>query len=149
MNRDNIRKWVDALRSGDYGQGRHALASGGRYCCLGVACDLAVKDGLPIDVTERMGSDTLTQRIWFDDADAILPPSVRQWLGIDECDPKGIYNGEQHKLSMLNDDGGFNFDDIADIIERTYLADDDETRANNFVSRVRATQEAINAGGEQ
>ena len=35
------KKWVEALRSGKYEQGRTYLRSmENRYCCLGVACDL-------------------------------------------------------------------------------------------------------------
>lgn len=37
----NQRKWVEALRSGDYQQGRFDLrTSDNCYCCLGVACNL-------------------------------------------------------------------------------------------------------------
>jgi len=31
------RKWVKALRSGDYEQGKGWLLDDGKYCCLGVA----------------------------------------------------------------------------------------------------------------
>lgn len=34
------RKWVQALRSGEYEQGVGALKSGGKFCCLGVACEI-------------------------------------------------------------------------------------------------------------
>lgn len=42
---DNILKWIDALESGKYEQGKGQLVSGceTKYCCLGVAntvCDL-------------------------------------------------------------------------------------------------------------
>lgn len=40
-------KWVAALRSGKYNQGKHELYSGedeNSYCCLGVACRVA---GIP------------------------------------------------------------------------------------------------------
>lgn len=43
------RKWLKALRSGEYQQGMRRLASvNGQttYCCLGVLCDLAVKAGV-------------------------------------------------------------------------------------------------------
>lgn len=39
-------KWVAALRSGKYEQGRQRLRNGDSYCCLGVLCEVA---GLPID----------------------------------------------------------------------------------------------------
>lgn len=34
------RLWVEALRSGEYEQGRTWLRENDRYCCLGVACEL-------------------------------------------------------------------------------------------------------------
>lgn len=39
-------KWVEALRSGRYAQGRQRLRNGDNYCCLGVLCEVA---GLEID----------------------------------------------------------------------------------------------------
>src|SRR3954466_4218538 len=43
-------KWVAALRSGEYKQGRSYLHSQNpdgedRFCCLGVLCELAVQEG--------------------------------------------------------------------------------------------------------
>lgn len=43
MNPEIKAKWVAALRSGDYEQGRGYLHRGG-FCCLGVACDLFIKE---------------------------------------------------------------------------------------------------------
>lgn len=37
-------KWVEALRSGKYEQGKYYLSKGGKFCCLGVLCDVR---GLP------------------------------------------------------------------------------------------------------
>jgi hypothetical protein len=36
MNPELKKKWVKALRSGEYKQGRGYLANKGKYCCLGV-----------------------------------------------------------------------------------------------------------------
>lgn len=44
-------KWLAALRSGNYTQGQNALIrikeSTREYCCLGVLCDVLVKDNYP------------------------------------------------------------------------------------------------------
>ena len=40
-NKENIRKWVEALRSGDFPQTTSTLADSDGYCCLGVACDIS------------------------------------------------------------------------------------------------------------
>lgn len=45
MNKRNIKIWTDALRSGEYRQGKYALQQGDenpRFCCLGVAADVLV-----------------------------------------------------------------------------------------------------------
>jgi hypothetical protein len=34
------KKWVAALRSGEYKQGRRYLKRDGKYCCLGVLCEI-------------------------------------------------------------------------------------------------------------
>lgn len=34
-------KWLSALRSGKYKQGKKTLNCGGKMCCLGVLCDVA------------------------------------------------------------------------------------------------------------
>lgn len=36
-------KWVEALRSGEYEQGKHNFELGGKFCCLGVLCKVAGK----------------------------------------------------------------------------------------------------------
>lgn len=121
MNARNIKKWVAALRSGEFQQGRNFLSQEGKFCCLGVACVLAKRDGLPVEVKYCSCSGCDGKAVVYDGDTAILPPSVRDWLGLDERDPHATYAGESYKLSRLNDDGGFNFADIADIIERSYL----------------------------
>jgi hypothetical protein len=51
MNPEVKSMWVEALRSNDYLQGRGALNRNGLFCCLGVLCDVALKNGidLPVD----------------------------------------------------------------------------------------------------
>jgi hypothetical protein len=34
------KKWIEALRSGKYKQGREYLKKDGFHCCLGVACEI-------------------------------------------------------------------------------------------------------------
>ena len=38
------QKWINALRSGEYEQGRKSLRDRNKYCCLGVLCDLHAKE---------------------------------------------------------------------------------------------------------
>ena len=40
MDTELKKKWVAALRSGQYQQGKGYLKKDGRYCCLGVLCSV-------------------------------------------------------------------------------------------------------------
>lgn len=122
MNADVKRRWVAALRSGDYVQGRGALRrpptplQSTEYCCLGVLCELAVADG----VTTRVDGNYNTT--WYgDDGDrsaTSLPVGVRDWAELGHCDPAvGSFDGDDvHRLSALND-AGRSFTEIAQLIE--------------------------------
>lgn len=100
MLNDNAKKWVAALRSGKYKQGYGCLREGGRFCCLGVACDI-------------FDSDEWQSANFFMDEDLILPTAVRDWLGLQ--DVEGTH-GSGDTLTYINDSGK-NFSEIADIIE--------------------------------
>ena len=45
MNADTKIKWLEALRSGKYQQGKGNLRNGDSYCCLGVLCDAVAPSG--------------------------------------------------------------------------------------------------------
>ena len=42
---EKAREWVAALRSGKYKQGKGALSTEDRFCCLGVACEISKLTG--------------------------------------------------------------------------------------------------------
>lgn len=43
MKSELKKTWIEALRSGKYEQGTHNLKRNGKYCCLGVLCEIAGK----------------------------------------------------------------------------------------------------------
>lgn len=107
-NKANLRRWVKALRSGQYEQGKSYMRTENKYCCLGVAMDLAIANG--VVCTPDWGKT------------ANVPPAVNKWFGLDDYDlnrevelPSGAVNSPAN----LND-GGTSFNEIADAIERTY-----------------------------
>lgn len=102
--------WVEALRSGEYKQGKRYLANDGKYCCLGVACELAIKDGVPIERGEESG------RAFYAGDDATLAFPIREWLGLDTSEGGYRRNGHDTSLAKRNDDGA-TFEQIATIIE--------------------------------
>lgn len=109
MLNENAKAWVAALRSGKYKQGRgHLKTTAELYCCLGVACDVAIQAGLPLVVGhgERL--------ISFDAESTVLPTAVQTWLGLQTSDggARGLV-----ALVTYNDQVGWSFAEIADYIE--------------------------------
>lgn len=130
---DRIRLWTDALRSGKYAQARRVLCDGEKYCCLGVACQVAYENGLNIT---RVASDypymvnggkpETVQAIRYAREVSYLPIEVADWYGLDSRNPWVEYQGTQYTLIQLNDDGAFGFPEIADMIDARYPAVDSE-----------------------
>lgn len=103
MNTELLKRWVAALRSGEYEQGRGALkvtdADTGitKYCCLGVL-----------------------QHI-----EPSIPPNMG---GLNHHDFIKAIDGfiSQYDLVKMNDCGK-TFPEIADYIERKYIINEDKT----------------------
>jgi hypothetical protein len=123
-------EWVKALRSGEYEQGRGKLQSDGKFCCLGVLCELSPV----VHGTYNFSHAIVEYRSELSgDRDENYPPQAA-WVwagwtnqnpfvetGPGQC-PDGSarpYYGEDgrigHYLSNLNDHG-FTFAQIADVI---------------------------------
>lgn len=110
------KKWLDALRSGQYLQCERRLTDGERFCCLGVLTNLyALETG---QMWEREGTD-----IVFEKAATALPREVLVWAGLTssnpdsglECHAGGKYRGRS--LAEWNDSGIADFQKIAELIE--------------------------------
>lgn len=117
-------KWVTALRSKEYTQGQKVLhnVDEGTYCCLGVLCELAVKDGLDVTVNDSLAEDydnIDTVVTYYDESNVVLPLSVLEWAGMKS--DVGVFTdkGGTHMLTALNDDGK-DFDYIANVIEEYF-----------------------------
>lgn len=112
MRQDIKDRWVAALRSGEYQQGRNFLRrDNDTYCCLGVLCDL-LKADLKIDWKNRE-----FENFSFANRDVFLPGSVSSLAGLESNDPMVTVDGKQRRLSELNDKG-YSFPQIADLIEQ-------------------------------
>ena len=101
------KRWVDALRSGQYKQGQNRLKSGDRFCCLGVLCDLS-----RIDLGENWDNEDN-----FNFKSGELPQNVMEWAGL--SDARGLYSFTSPSLTELNDTG-VSFVEIAGIIEKEF-----------------------------
>ena len=113
---DNAKKWVAALHSGQFKQTKSCLSSEGRYCCLGVACEVYIADG---HVLEKSKEEGLCK---YGGERYVLPPIVQHWLRL--RNDNGSTNaalvrsdgGFSYGLSSANDRGA-TFTEIADFIE--------------------------------
>lgn len=112
-------KWLYALRSEEYKQGKGFLRTGDEYCCLGVLCDLYQKEtgnGFWSGTPEGLHYFVIGE----EDTHRLPPAEVVDWSGMNDSNPV-VYatpGGRYHcnGLGGVND-GGFSFLQIADIIE--------------------------------
>ena len=102
------KRWLEALRSGEYEQGKDVLRRNDSFCCLGVLCDIFAKEGC----SKWDEPDDKGVRHIENDKGA-LPLCVVLWSGIKDGNP--FIDG--YSLSAWND-GGKSFKEIADIIEK-------------------------------
>lgn len=118
MNAKVKRRWIKALRGGKYQQGKHALRTNGKFCCLGVLCDL--------HATETGGTweplSHTSQRVYLGEEN-VLPGEVVEWAGLteDELTDPGNPKLGNHRNSagaVSINDRGETFEYIANRIEK-------------------------------
>lgn len=119
MKKEIADKWVAALRSGKYKQGKtwlHDLKQD-THCCLGVLCRLAIEDGVDISISESKDGNSTE----FDRNDTGLPDAVKKYSGVKFQD--GLLQEDSISLVAMNDGFGIkshSFDEIADFIEENW-----------------------------
>lgn len=113
-------RWTAALRSGEYGQARHALYDGEGYCCLGVLCELArlADVNVPLEYEECEDEDEEVSGEWrYDGHMEYLPELVKEWAGLKDCNPLVRTGSGRPALARLNDQLEWSFAQIADAID--------------------------------
>jgi hypothetical protein len=162
VNKQRLLKGVEALESGQYAQtkGKLCRVSGDdenrqeAYCCLGVLCEVAIKDGL--NLTVAYDGDTKV----YNNDESVLPYVVQQYYGLELDNPALDFGGKEaletgeldyylarqygsstrgkqemgkliddapkFKMSAatLNDQADWNFAQIAKAFRRTYQLDE-------------------------
>lgn len=138
----NRKKWVDALRSGKFKQGRKTLNQANKFCCQGVACEL-FKD----DVNGEWGKNPLlSHHLAYHNVkffkmpdehhaayDGIWPDEIADLLGISETDADQLVAmndgaGAPHLIDSYMSGHVYTsakpatFEEIADAIELLTLA---------------------------
>ncbi len=106
-----IRKeWVKALRSGDYEQGEGQLVRDGKYCCLGVLCEIiGMKQSKHI-------IDGHKDFIYYGTEYQLAPPKAMHAVGLN--DHHGSFSSSSDSIALTEaNDAGESFEFIANIIE--------------------------------
>ena len=117
MKKTVMKKWVKALRSGKFKQGKKQLKQTNpqgkvNHCCLGVLCELyndeiTKNKKKPLDFSDEL----------------VLPRQVMNWSGL--CTEEGEFEislttkSSPVSLSEMNDDGK-RFTTIANFIEKNW-----------------------------
>ena len=125
MNQEVKEKWVAALRSGEYKQTKQTLHDKNGFCCLGVLCDLYLKEN-DLDWQEHNYDPKVL--VCFDREDT-LPDEVADWADIPtnpyvnvpgylECVALAALNdGSDYETPITRDIKPRDFNQIADLIE--------------------------------
>ena len=112
MRKEIAELWADALRSGKYRQTTEQLRDVDGYCCLGVLCDLH---------REQTGQGSWSDDGYYntgDDTDGVIPtPAVAEWAGLIDRSPSVESDLGYDPLTALNDDEGYGFLELADLIQ--------------------------------
>ena len=99
-------KWVAALRSGDYEQGREGLRDyKNRYCCLGVLCDIVIAENPHL----KWNKEDDSQEYDVNKSTDYPPMDIYKITGKLEIEPED--------LATLNDSLRCTFEQITNIIE--------------------------------
>lgn len=108
MNPEVKEKWLIALTSGEYQKGKLALKvtfeeSGTNWCCLGVLCDLYIKETGKGSWKKEVGRrDTF---ISDDSMKVSFPPQdVMEWAGIDSVSGSFLTDDGASSLVRINDE---------------------------------------------
>lgn len=115
-------KWLAALRSGEYAQGRSALRVNDTFCCLGVLCDVVHKEtGLGEWTQREFLLDPDTKVFAVEDSRELhyLPMKVQEVTELFMSNPFFTMDGTPDHLSHMNDQGK-TFEEIANVIEEHF-----------------------------
>jgi len=100
MNTEIKDKWITALRSGQYKQGKHRLRDNDKFCCLGVLCDV-------VDKTKWEDTEF---GIGYMGETHVMPENLAKSVNLSHIDCSF--------LAGLNDYKEYTFDQIADYIQQ-------------------------------
>lgn len=116
-------EWVRRLESGEYQQGKSWLRTlDGKYCCLGILCEMAVEDSIVtrelvpshVSTPARYRYESKPGTYLNSDisrisphagSDNVLPIGVVKWAYVDDVTPSVFHDNMLWSLTSLNDNG--------------------------------------------
>jgi hypothetical protein len=127
MKKEIAKKWIKALKSGKYKQGKSFLKqydtkNQPRHCCLGVLCELyneSMKKNHKKTLTVKNSNicpENGYRYVTFSGAGESLPPVVKKWAGM-KSNYGDIDNQFYDSLADMNDFGK-TFNTISNTIEK-------------------------------
>lgn len=107
------KMWIETLRTEEYEQGFGYLCAHNKHCAIGVLCELAIKNGVPLEKSNRKDDDENV--CVYDEYSGLMPDIVMKWAQLKTGHvhlPKRNIN-----VLMLNDGEKYTFSEIADLLE--------------------------------
>jgi len=127
MREDIATKWVAALRSGEYQQERGFLQTEHGHCCLGVLCDLHLRETGDGEWRPPGSGAWLHAQCYRDglgiDGEYTPPRGVMLWADLEEdpCLRVEKPGGDVSADGIVNlNDHGYSFAQLADLIEEQW-----------------------------
>ena len=118
---NEIKLWIEALRSGKFNQSIDTLQDLNGYCCLGVACKVVIpQEDLITDNEILIGQFPKSQQ-------------APVWLRLIN---DNFYEKVGKELTSLNDNYNFTFLQIAELIEDLYIKKLDKITVENKVREI-------------
>lgn len=108
IDEKQFKKWIKALRSGKYKQATQKLQDVGGYCCLGLACEITI----PKKYRRLNNRGCLVGGTPMDQDAA---PNWLKFINDDFIHRTGT------SIIEMNDNMRMSFDEIADVLELTYV----------------------------
>jgi hypothetical protein len=143
INQERLALGLAALRSGEYLQGlgrlKRVTEGAVRYCCLGVLTEVAIANGCenirhdqnwPQDYEQNTAACDCPEcqgaGRWLQAGAGDMCKAVRDWYGFESGNPRLGHDGEFTAIGA-NDTLGWDFTQIAQAFEDSYMGAGDET----------------------
>lgn len=122
MKKKIMKKWVKALKSGEYRQNYGGLCDTNSFCCLGVLTELFIQEKHKTKLGKyKYGWEGSNYRLLaYKGEDSILHEDILKWSGIKTSDGM-YYDDNKYKSTLaIKNDACHSFNEIASIIEKHY-----------------------------